>query len=78
MELDYERLVNWLSHYGLPQYHVHVSGHMMPLQLKAALMKMNAKRIFPVHTENAELFKKFMGNAGGDVTLAEKSQAYQL
>jgi ribonuclease J len=78
MELDYERLVNWLSHYGLPQYHVHVSGHMMPLQLKAALLKMNAKRIFPVHTENAELFKKFMGNAGGDVTLAEKSRVYKL
>ena len=78
MEIDYERLVNWLSHYGLPQYHVHVSGHMMPLQLKAALRKMNAKRIFPVHTENAELFKKFMGNACGQVTLVEKSQQYQL
>ena len=47
MEIDYERLVNWLSHYGLPQYHVHVSGHMMPLQLKAALKKINAKRMFP-------------------------------
>ena len=44
MEIDYERLVNWLSHYGLPQYHVHVSGHMMPLQLKSALRKINAKK----------------------------------
>ncbi len=78
MEIDYERLVNWLGHYGLPQYHVHVSGHMMPLQLKAALKKINAKRIFPVHTENAELFKKFMGNAGGQVTLVEKGEEYQL
>ena len=78
MEIDYERLVNWLSHYGLPQYHVHVSGHMMPLQLKAALRKVNAKQIFPVHTENAELFKKFMGNAAGQVTLVEKGKEYQL
>jgi ribonuclease J len=78
MEIDYERLVNWLSHYGLPQYHVHVSGHMMPLQLKAALRKINAKQIFPVHTENAELFKKFMGNAGSQVTLTEKSKEYKL
>jgi hypothetical protein len=23
-EIDFERLVNWLGHYGLPQYHVHV------------------------------------------------------
>ncbi|MGQ9545227.1 MAG: MBL fold metallo-hydrolase, partial [Candidatus Bathycorpusculaceae bacterium] len=36
MEIDFERLLNWLKHYGLPQYHVHVSGHIMPLQLKKA------------------------------------------
>ena len=46
MEIDYERLTNWLSHYGVPQYHVHVSGPMMPLQLKAALKEINAKRMF--------------------------------
>jgi ribonuclease J len=60
MEIDFERLVNWLRHYGLPQYHVHVSGHMMPLQLKAALKMMDAKRVFPVHTEHADLFAGFM------------------
>ena len=49
MEIDYERLVNWLSHYGLPQYHVHVSGHMMPLQLKAALKKMGANGFSRAH-----------------------------
>jgi ribonuclease J len=78
MEIDYERLVNWLSHYGLPQYHVHVSGHMMPLRLKAALQKMNAKRVFPVHTENAELFARFMGNTKSQVTLVEKSREYPI
>jgi len=43
MEIDYERLTNWLRHYGLPQYHVHVSGHIMPLQLKTALKEINAE-----------------------------------
>jgi ribonuclease J len=78
MEIDYERLVNWLSHYGLPQYHVHVSGHMMPLQLKAALKKINAKKVFPVHTENANLFTKFMADLKGQVVLTEKAKEYQL
>ena len=78
MEIDYERLVNWLSHYGLPQYHVHVSGHMMPLQLKAALKKMGAKQVFPIHTEKAELFKKFIANIGSQVHLVEKCREYQL
>ena len=78
MEIDYERLVNWLSHYGLPQYHVHVSGHMMPLQLKAALKEINAKRMFPVHTETADLFAKFMRDLKSQVTLVEKSKEYTL
>jgi len=78
MEIDYERLSNWLSHYGLPHYHVHVSGHIMPLRLKAALKEINAKRIFPVHTENADLFAKFMRDLKGQVTLVEKCKEYTL
>ena len=78
MEIDYERLVNWVQHYGLPQYHVHVSGHMMPLQLKKTLKRINAKRMFPVHTESAGLFAKFMRDLKSQVTLVEKSKEYQL
>jgi ribonuclease J len=78
MEIDYEKLVNWLRHYGLPQYHVHVSGHIMPLRLKAALKEINAKRIFPVHTENAELFARFVRDLQSQVTLVEKAREYTL
>ena len=78
MEIDYERMVNWVSHYGLPQYHVHVSGHIMPLQLKKALRQMNGRRIFPVHTENAGLFAKFIRDLKSEVTLVEKSKEYTL
>ena len=78
MEIDYDRLVNWLRHYGLPQYHVHVSGHMMPLPLKAALKKINAKRVFPVHTEAADLFARFMRDAKSKVTTVEKAREYKL
>jgi ribonuclease J len=78
MEIDFERLVNWLRHYGLPQYHVHVSGHIMPLQLKAILKEINAAKIFPVHTENAELFAKFVQNLKSQVILTEKGKGYNL
>ena len=76
MEIDFERLVNWLRHYGLPQYHVHVSGHIMPLQLKTILKEVNAKKIFPIHTENAGLFSKFMGDLKSKIVLVEKSERY--
>jgi len=78
MELDFERLVNWLRHYGLPQYHVHVSGHIMPLQLKTILKEINATKIFPVHTENADLFAKFMRNLKSQVVLTEKDKEYNV
>jgi ribonuclease J len=78
MEIDFERLLNWLRHYGLPQYHVHVSGHIMPLQLKKALKEMNASKIFPIHTENAELFAKFMRDLKSETVLPEKGKQYKI
>ena len=78
MEIDFERLVNWLGHYGLPQYHVHVSGHIMPLQLKGILEEINAKKVFPVHTEHADLFARFMGDLKGKVVLTEKAKEYRI
>ncbi|MCW4009460.1 MAG: MBL fold metallo-hydrolase [Candidatus Bathyarchaeota archaeon] len=78
MELDFERLVNWLRHYGLPQYHVHVSGHMMPLQLKAALKAINSKKLFPVHTEQADLFAGFMRDLKSQTIPTQKNKEYLL
>jgi len=78
MEIDFERLLNWLRHYGLPQYHVHVSGHIMPLQLKKALKEMNASKIFPIHTENAELFAKFTRDLKSQTVLPEKGKEYKI
>jgi ribonuclease J len=78
MEIDFERLVNWLKHYGLPQYHVHVSGHITPLRLKACLKEIGAKKVFPVHTENAELFVKFMRDLKSQIELTERDREYRL
>jgi len=78
MEIDFERLKNWLKHYGLPQYHVHVSGHIMPLQLKRAIEKINPKMVFPIHTEHPELLKKFLGEPSIKTVIVEKEHKYLL
>jgi len=78
MEIDFERLVNWLRHYGLPQYHVHVSGHIMPLQLKNILKEINATKIFPIHTEHADLFAKFIGDLQCETVAVEKGKEYKI
>jgi ribonuclease J len=78
MEVDFKKLSNWLDHYGLPQYHVHVSGHIMPLQLKTVLKEIDAAEIFPIRTENAELAGNFMRDLRGKVTLVEKGKEYRI
>ena len=78
MEIDFERLVNWLRHYGLPQYHVHVSGHIVPLQLKNILGEIDACKIFPVHTEHADLFAKFVGDLECGTEVVEKGKEYKI
>jgi len=78
MEIDFEKLVNWLGHYGLPQYHVHVSGHIMPLQLKNVLREFGSPKIFPVHTEQAGLFAKFMRDLKGKVVPTQKEREYGI
>jgi mRNA degradation ribonuclease J1/J2 len=78
MEIDFDRLLNWLNHYGLPQYHVHVSGHMMPLRLKSAIKAINPKQVFPVHTENPELFCRFTRDLASKTTMVQKGIQYQI
>ncbi|MEM2913637.1 MAG: MBL fold metallo-hydrolase [Candidatus Bathyarchaeia archaeon] len=77
MEIDFERLVSWLEHYGLPQYHVHVSGHVSPLHLREALKMIKPKRIFPIHGEHPKLFCGFMKDLG-EVIMPEKGKAYEI
>ncbi len=50
----------------------------MPLQLKMALKQMNGKRIFPVHTECAELFSGFMRDVKSEAAIVEKNKEYTL
>ena len=76
-EFEFERVVNWLDHFGLPMYHVHCSGHIMPGELKAALGRMEPKMLYPVHTEHPQLYAKFVSD-GMKVTVPQKNVAYPI
>jgi ribonuclease J len=60
MEIDHERFVNWLDHFGLPMYQIHSSGHMMPTELRETIARIGPKRLLPIHTEQPELYRLFV------------------
>jgi ribonuclease J len=60
MEIDHERFVNWLNHFGLPMYQIHSSGHMMPTELRETITKISPKTLVPIHTEQPHLYELFI------------------
>ena len=62
MEIDEQRVNNWLRHFGFERFHSHCSGHAKGSDLLDLVRKINAKTLFPVHTEHPEMFKKVSEN----------------
>lgn len=62
-EFEFERLQNWLDHFGLPMYHIHCSGHIMPSELKKNIELIKPKKLFPIHTEHPSLYGKYVADA---------------
>ena len=76
-EFEFERLRNWLDHFGLPMYHVHCSGHIMPSELKASVEEIHPRRLFPIHTEYPGLYAKFLGDLA-EIETPVKGHSYSL
>lgn len=78
MEIDFNRLISWLEYYGLPQYHIHVSGHITPIHLRDFLRTIRPKKIFPIHGEHPKLLSRFLGDLGSEIILPEKGKTYEI
>lgn len=56
-DIEDQVMHNWLDHFDLHFHQLHASGHLNRDQLVGLLDKINAKKVFPVHTEHQELFR---------------------
>jgi len=76
-EFEFERLKNWLDHFGLPMYHIHCSGHIMPSELKQSIEKISPYRLIPIHTDHPHLYARYVSDIV-KVVSASKGRRYEL
>ena len=62
MQIDMNRMENWLNHFKLPIHKAHSSGHASGSEIKDLVKKINAKKVIPIHTEHPDIFKEFTNN----------------
>ena len=55
-------LDNWLSHFGITLHKAHCSGHASRSDIEYAVKTIAPEILIPVHTENAEEFRKIHDN----------------
>jgi mRNA degradation ribonuclease J1/J2 len=57
-DIEDEVLHNWLKHFEIKFHQLHASGHLNKEQIGSIISEVQPKKVYPVHTENARLFKK--------------------
>jgi len=73
-DIEDEVLHNWLEHFGIQFHQLHASGHMNKEQIGNLINEIEPKKIYPVHTENAHLFKKISDK----VQLIKRGKEYKI
>jgi ribonuclease J len=58
MEMTYQRLKNWISHYRLKFFQSHCSGHASANELKEIIGRINPVKLFLIHAQPPQ--KKFL------------------
>lgn len=78
MEISHEKLLGWLTRYGLPLFQVHASGHATAHDLRQAVETIRPEKVFLVHTENAALYAKFLDKLNFKTVQPEEGRVYEL
>jgi ribonuclease J len=58
-DIEEQVMHNWIDHFKMQFHQLHASGHLNKDQLVDLINYIQPKRVFPVHTENPQLFKNY-------------------
>ncbi len=79
MEIDFQKLLNWLEYFGLPIYTVHASGHASAFELREVVERVKPKKVFLVHTDRPRLYANFLSDLSHSEFISpEESLTYKL
>jgi len=73
-DIEDQVMHNWIDKFKMHFHQLHASGHLDKDQLVNLINYTQPRRVFPVHTENQELFK----NCCNNVQIIEHSKEYDL
>jgi ribonuclease J len=61
-DIESQIMHNWLDHFKMEFRQLHASGHLNRQQLTQLVKNISPKHVFPIHTEDQNLFKKDCSN----------------
>ena len=62
-EISQERINAWMDHFGINKFQCHCSGHARRKDLLQIVDEINARTLYPIHTEHPEIYKRIVKNA---------------
>ena len=65
---------NWLDKFGMERHQIHCSGHAKGKDLFEIVKTIDAKMLFPIHTEHPEMYVRVTR----DMTVVEEGRSYSL
>jgi len=77
-EIQFDKLLNWLTLFGMPMIKIHVSGHANPLDLQTFITSIRPKKLVPIHTENSKLFENLFAPLGIPVEVPKYATPIEL
>jgi len=72
--LSKERVDNWLEHFGMKKYQIHCSGHAKGEDLLQVVKDIDAKMLYPIHTEHPTEYVKVTRK----MTIVEEGKEYKF
>lgn len=71
-DIEDQVMHNWIDHFKIQFHQLHASGHMNRNHLVNLIDYIEPKKVFPIHTENQDLFKGYFDN----VQMVKLGKAY--